>query len=166
MGKFLGSFTGSKQQQNSSSRPGSACASPVSTAPVSASGSTIAPSAPQLGPLTLGHQAAAKEQQLLPHMVADVTEDADRLSIPLAVVSRLQAASDNGKRHDLHGPSPQAQLQYSNLAGKMLRMVNELRATGQLGMQRSTVLGKSSSIRLSWLKAPLTCVLACHCCRC
>jgi hypothetical protein len=68
-------------------------------------------------------------------MVADVvTEDVDRLAIPLAVVSRLQAASDNGKRHDLQGPSPQAQLQYSNLAGKMLRMVNELRATGQLGM--------------------------------
>lgn len=139
MGKFLGSFTGSKQQQNSSSRPGSACASPVSTAPVSAAASTVAPSAPHLGPLTLGHQAAAKEQQLLPHMVADVvTEDTDRLSIPLAVVSRLQAASDNGKRHDLHGPSPQAQLQYSNLAGKMLRMVNELRATGQLGLQTST----------------------------
>lgn len=68
-------------------------------------------------------------------MVADVvTEDTDKLSMPLAVVSRLQAASDNGKKqqqHDVHGPQPQSQLQYSNLAGKMLRMVNELRATGQ-----------------------------------
>jgi hypothetical protein len=67
-------------------------------------------------------------------MVADVvTEDTDKLSMPVAVVSRLQAASDNGKKqqHDVHGPQPQSQLQYSNLAGKMLRMVNELRATGQ-----------------------------------
>jgi hypothetical protein len=67
-------------------------------------------------------------------MVADVvTEDTDKLSMPLAVVSRLQAASDNGKKqqHDVHGPQLQSQLQYSNLAGKMLRMVNELRATGQ-----------------------------------
>lgn len=131
MGKFghalgLGSFSGSKQQQqnSSSSRPPSACASPISTAPASA---------PQIGPLTLGHQVAAKEQ-LLPHMVADVvTEEADKIpAMPgTAVVSRL-GPSDNGKRHDLHGPLPQAQLQYSNLAGKMLRMVNELRATGVL----------------------------------
>jgi uncharacterized protein with NAD-binding domain and iron-sulfur cluster len=67
-------------------------------------------------------------------MVADVvTEDTDKLSMPLAVVSRLQAASANGKKqqHDGHGPQLQSQLQYSNLAGKMLRMVNELRATGQ-----------------------------------
>jgi hypothetical protein len=86
----------------------------------------------------MGHQAAAKEQQQqqqLPHMVADVvTEETERLSMPVAVVSRLQAAtSDNGKKqqHDVHGVLPQAQLQYSNLAGKMLRMVNDLRATGQ-----------------------------------
>jgi hypothetical protein len=129
MGKFhalgLGSFTGSKQQQQqTSSRPPSACASPVSTA-------NGVSSALNIGPLTLGHQVAAKEQQLLPHMVADVvTEEADKIpAMPVAVVSRL-ASSDNGKRHDMHGPLPQAQLQYSNLAGKMLRMVNELRATG------------------------------------
>jgi len=67
-------------------------------------------------------------------MVADVvTEDTDKLALPVAVVTRMHPASDNGKQHELHGPLPQAQLQYSNLAGKMLRMVNELRATGWSG---------------------------------
>lgn len=130
MGKFhnalgLGSFSGSKQQSNS--RPPSACASPISTAPSAAA----AASGPSVGPLTLGHQVAAKEQQYLPHMVADVvTEEADRIAAVPALASRQAPSSDNGKRaHD--GLQPQAQLQYSNLAGKMLRMVNELRATGQ-----------------------------------
>lgn len=134
MGKFhglgLGTFKTEQQAKAGASRTGSACASPVSTASVTAN---IAPTAPPVGPLTLGHQAAAKEQ-LLPHMVADVvTEDTDKLAMPVAVVTRMHTASDNGKHHDLHGPLPQAQLQYSSLAGKMLRMVNELRATGWSG---------------------------------
>lgn len=63
-------------------------------------------------------------------------EESDKLSAPLAIVSRLHtpSLSDTGKQrpgdHSMHGPLPEAQLQYSNLAGKMLRMVNELRATG------------------------------------
>lgn len=130
MGKFLGSFTSNSKQQ-SSSRPNSACASPVSVA----SAPAATPPGPHVGPLTMGHQAAAKEQQQLPHMVADVmTEETERLSMPVAVVSRLQAAtSDNSKKqqYDVQGVLPQAQLQYSNLAGKMLHMVNDLRATGQ-----------------------------------
>jgi hypothetical protein len=157
MGKFssLGISFKAHPDRAKSPLPAAALPAAVLTAPAA-----IAASAPELpsappsgtGPLTLGHKHQhdqVQQQQQLPYSIGDVVvEEAAQLCLPAAVASRLQGsnlvvnssshAAGNKLAHDLHSPQPQAQAQYSNLAGRMLRMVNELRATGAAGRVSSS----------------------------